>query len=566
MAERSGESPRDDRRVVEALADLFDQIAPKDGLGEQEALREVGLDPASVSERSARLAQVHLSGELVPEAPATETAPSGQRLLKTGVWLAAALAAGVLMVTRYADDYRSQRNSAPSVASVPTAVPLRDEQPAEVVAARQKNGAGAVESEVDLAPATRDDPMRVVAAVPRNKPWLLDSNSWHHAQGLLPEPVLRRVQSGDYWFQVRQVRPAVFRANYPQSFWIDSRANRDRYEVDPETCGLIDSATGAAAGQLVGLPFDSIDDSVGDAACKILWNMRAADALGGGQESKYSINGIDTSGEMKRVKIASYESHFLAGRRENPDNLRHALMQNVLEPLDLDSVGGVARRTNDATTYDKIWFFVPATRRVRRVNPAARSEPIADLAVYHEDLGGFGSKLEYFKWRFIGEGETLASMTSTSPLPLSRVGDSRFEVSPPQVRAAYEVPGSRGIPWLVVEGANMVRRPVWIVEGRSEDPYHNFGKVVLYIDKEMYRIYWKLVYDRAGEYFYNAMFSYYWSRSEDGSMAAVTPGFLVGVNDRTNRAAIVGRQMTSVVGANTPPNLFTLTTLTRMSD
>jgi hypothetical protein len=75
--------------------------------------------------------------------------------------------------------------------------------------------------------------------------------------------------------------------------------------------------------------------------------------------------------------------------------------------------------------------------------------------------------------------------------------------------------------------------PVWIVEGQSDDPFYNF-------DKDMYRIYWKLVHNRAGEYFYNAQCSYHFSKSEDGTFSAVTQNSVVGVNGKTNRAALGG--------------------------
>ena len=39
----------------------------------------------------------------------------------------------------------------------------------------------------------------------------------------------------------------------------------------------------------------------------------------------------------------------------------------------------------------------------------------------------------------------------------------------------------------------------------------------MYMDKDMYRIYWKLVHNRAGEYFYNAMCAYHWSKNADGT-------------------------------------------------
>src|SRR5215475_9222578 len=112
----------------------------------------------------------------------------------------------------------------------------------------------------------------------------------------------------------------------------------------------------------------------------------------------------------------------------------------------------------------------------------------------------------------------------------------------------------------------VIPRPVRILEGKSEDPYYNFGKVILYMDKDMYRIYWKLVHNRAGEYFYNAMCAYHWSKSDDGNFTAVTPNMVVGVNDKTNRAALGGRYSSQFIEKQYPDDYFSLRTLTHISD
>ncbi len=52
------------------------------------------------------------------------------------------------------------------------------------------------------------------------------------------------------------------------------------------------------------------------------------------------------------------------------------------------------------------------------------------------------------------------------------------------------------------------------------------------MDKEMYRIWWKLVHNRAGEYFDNAMYAYHWSKNADGSFTNVTPDMVVGMTTR----------------------------------
>ena len=111
-----------------------------------------------------------------------------------------------------------------------------------------------------------------------------------------------------------------------------------------------------------------------------------------------------------------------------------------------------------------------------------------------------------------------------------------------------------------------VPRPAWIVEGVSTDPYYNFGKVVMYFDQDMYRIYWKLVSNRAGEYFYNAMCGYTFAETADRSFSGVLPSLVVGVNDKTNRAAIGGRPQDQFIEQRFNPDDFTLKAISHTSD
>ncbi len=110
-----------------------------------------------------------------------------------------------------------------------------------------------------------------------------------------------------------------------------------------------------------------------------------------------------------------------------------------------------------------------------------------------------------------------------------------------------------------------VPRPVWIVEGESSDPYYNFGKVIMYFDKEIYRIYWKLVHNRAGEYFYTAACGYHFVKDGE-TYSSVYPNLVIGVNDKTNRAALGGRYQSSFVERKWDPSYFSLRTLTRLTD
>jgi hypothetical protein len=181
-------------------------------------------------------------------------------------------------------------------------------------------------------------------------------------------------------------------------------------------------------------------------------------------------------------------------------------------------------------------------------------------------LNCYGGKIEYYRWKLVGEGKILAPVLSPDPLKQKWVTETRAEVEIPYFKGAYETPGAKGIPWLVVENLSMIPRPVWILEGQSEDPYYNFGKVIMYMDKDMYRIWWKLVHNRSGEYFYNAACAYHWSRKDDGTFATVTPNMVIGVNDKTNRACLAGRYSSQFIERKYADDYFTLRHLTVMSD
>jgi hypothetical protein len=143
--------------------------------------------------------------------------------------------------------------------------------------------------------------------------------------------------------------------------------------------------------------------------------------------------------------------------------------------------------------------------------------------------------------------------------------ESRFIVKTPYMSAGYETPGSKGAPWWIQKNLVFVPRPVWVVEGQSSDPYYNFGKVIMYFDKDIYRIYWKLVHNRAGEYFYTAACGYHFVKSDE-TYSSVYPNLVIGVNDKTNRAALGGRYQASFVEKDWNTKYFSIRTITRFTD
>ena len=406
------------------------------------------------------------------------------------------------------------------------------------------------------------------SATDQQKPWTLDANNYQLAKDLLPEVVLNRVKNSEYIYNVVPVDPEKFKELYSKKFWEASEANAGKFDVDQATCGLKDVSTGQMPAYFFGYPFPKIDPKDPQAACKMAWNFESANQMGNGQGATFTLNGIDASGEFKRIKTFLHLNGYLSrseGALDNPEGLRSVALSSVLEPQDVDGVGGLTKRINDWTSQDKAWFFVPSTRRVRRVNAATRSDPVAGLDIFADDLNCYGGKVEYYEWKVVGEGNILAPVLSPYPFKAKSVSPTRQTIETPYMSAGYEKPGSKGAPWWVQENLSFIPRPVWVVEGKSSDPYYNFGKVIMYFDKEMYRIYWKLVHNRAGEYFYTAMCGYHFVKNDE-TFSSVFPNLVIGVNDKTNRAALGGRYQSSFLEQKWDPAYFTLRTITHMTD
>jgi hypothetical protein len=238
----------------------------------------------------------------------------------------------------------------------------------------------------------------------------------------------------------------------------------------------------------------------------------------------------------------------------------------VLEPSDIDGVGGLTKRTNSWTSQDKVWFYVPATRRVRQASAASRSEPVAGMDIFADDINCYAGKVEYYKWKVVGETNILAPVLQPDPLVPTSVSKSRSEVNIPYFKGAYETPGAKGAPWLIVENLKLIPRPVWILEGEVERPVlqlrqgdhvHGQGHVPDLLEARAQsrrrvllqrHVRLPLVEDRRR------------------LLLAVAPNLVVGVNDKTNRAALGGRYSSQFFESQWPEDYFSLRTLTHLSD
>src|SRR5437867_2952747 len=108
-----------------------------------------------------------------------------------------------------------------------------------------------------------------LTAAADEQPWTLEASNWEKGKDLLPEPVVKRLQKGEYWFKVVSADPGKFHHNYSQAFWDATEKNAGKYDLDEKTCGLKDKATDKIPDFVFGLPFPQIDKADSKAGCKI---------------------------------------------------------------------------------------------------------------------------------------------------------------------------------------------------------------------------------------------------------------------------------------------------------
>jgi Protein of unknown function (DUF1329) len=403
-------------------------------------------------------------------------------------------------------------------------------------------------------------------------PLVIDAANVAKFRDVLPEPIVHRVELGQYRLPVVEVDPQRFHANYTDAFWKASEANAGKYGIDPATGGLIEKSTGQIPKRIFGLPFPRIDPKDDDAGAEILHNYRLRRMQMGGNRHEFTLADVQLDAQVLRaVKIFLTHKYYVgipnSPAAELPDNTESRQLAAAIAPKDLEGIGVLTWRFNDWTTWDQVWAYVPSIRRVRRMRSSTRGDLVPGFEVQGDDADCYDNKTTYFSWKLARQGEVIGPVGSDTPYarPLVRESPTRWSMDLPYNRAVYETPGAKGAGWWTLDNV-FIRRPVWIVEGTPKDPYYESGKIVLYIDRDLYHGYYKLTYSKAGELYRTNLCGQAWGRSTDGSFAAPTALLMLGINEKENRATPAGRYTRETFDRDLPDEWFTAAHLSSLSE
>jgi hypothetical protein len=165
---------------------------------------------------------------------------------------------------------------------------------------------------------------------------------------------------------------------------------------------------------------------------------------------------------------------------EWPNNVEHVryreMLSPLIEPFDLKGSGFTYIRYLDPNQQDDSWLYFPQLKRVRRLGTAQRSEGVFGQDVDLDSYGGFAGNPAWTTWTLLGKKTILASMHAKN-VP------AKFENAP----AAF-------FPDDVWEP-----REVWVILGISKLGGYNFGRRIIYLDRENWIVPYTEIYDLKGQ-------------------------------------------------------------------
>jgi len=397
---------------------------------------------------------------------------------------------------------------------------------------------------------------------------LIDKSNWQEYKSWLSPYELKGVQNGELAFQTGKLN---YNYKLTDRFLSVSEKNAGKYDVD-KTGNIIEKATGKFGGTLVyGLPFPKIDPKDPGAGAKIMWNLKFMQFRFMGRDGYDTmIRWVARSGKEDRYFVSSTYDLYYLGRppgqeiKNNPDGFLYQSMTSIQEPMDLKNTNFVSweyQDLRDTTVYN----YIPVMRRVRRSSGATRSDPYMGSDSWNDSKDGFSGKNTAFTWKLIGEGTCINGIDSLDKHIWKEEADGSVWESYSR-KYGYETPGWKGAPWAFTS-LYWIPRPCWIVEGMPTDPYYAWGKHVMWIDKEVFHLINKEIYDKAGEFQHWHVFANGYGETPSGNNTAGDFHSMIALDTKADHGSAIYWK-TGLVNMPTTrrgPSFFTVANFLQMS-
>ena len=372
---------------------------------------------------------------------------------------------------------------------------------------------------------------------------VIDKTNWQKIDGMVPDSVLNWVKNGEWILNIGKLEynPMDYMMAMEKPM-LD--ANRGRYKLNADG-DIVDAKTGNAPGFIVGIPFPDIDFNDPQASALYMVNREYMMASGlGWIRLVWGVHWVNRNG-LQRTTEALYFDQPMDGypgakNVPNPDGVKKYTLFKFTDPYDISGTAQQTWRYKKADQRDMLLAYVPSIRRVRRLSPSNRSDGILGSDLVNDDAWLFDGKVSDFEFKIIKKIDALMPYNGTEVIKLISKPDG-YHADPDveQHKYGFEIDGWQGAPWANTSLV-WVKRPTYIIEAKSKDPYYNYGIQYLWVDAEAgIGPGIKVIHNRNGEYWKSMIYGCEAFATPDNKVRGFGGSVVHAIDDRNQRSTFI---------------------------
>ncbi len=359
----------------------------------------------------------------------------------------------------------------------------------------------------------------------------ITKDNWQKIEGLVPDDILSWVKDGR---QIIIIGEMKYDFSHDDE-WLEwgEKHNTGKYALD-ERQNIIEVETGDFPGWVYGHPFPNIDlKNDPDAAIKLCYNRDISRGRDSVFKGPFTCEWIGENGFERVIQNTYWRFNFWGNKFVKDDGNENKEffyeLTNVVAPYDVSGTAQLTIRALDGSE-DKLYVYIPAIRRTKRMSGANRSDPFmgADFSV--DDANGWAGQTSNMTWKYLGEKPGLMVIGDFSAENLvlfnkQKDGSYKQKTNVIGMKVGWEVPDCEQAPWAQIT-AVWVPRMFHMIEAVPNDPYYNMGKMIFWFDKTTLWCQYKLMDDIAGDYWKTGIFWGQGMRWKDGLATQTSNGHL----------------------------------------
>ena len=327
---------------------------------------------------------------------------------------------------------------------------------------------------------------------------------------MMPEAILKHFANGHHISKIIELPPEAIQ--WGSRHLELTEATQGKYDIN-ERGVFIEKSTGTWPRYYPGgFPFAHIDPNDPQAAYKIIYNFFNRGGPIDDIDLFLNMFWVNETGLDRYIdfvgQVLIYGSRW-TGPIPNPEEVAAKVLVYGAAPYDVVGLATLRWAYLDPDKWSSLWAYIPTIRRVRRLAAANSSDGVFGSHWSLDDGSLFSGKIHYFTWKLVGSQEALVPYTLPTPKYWEKTdrglllpANENAAIMPwPGKSKLFDQSGQSwaGATWWPTN-MHITKRPVWILEITAKDPYYGYGKQYLWMDKELFRAYYKEVYNRAGEY------------------------------------------------------------------